>query len=233
MAVIRLEGVDLEYEVVVRPRRRQVALDMDRHGRVRVLVPPEFEPGDIEGILTAKQAWLLRHYRRLTALPEVLPHRFLAGETFALLGRRLTLHLTERTGAAGGVRRRGSELWADVEPGGSVRTLLIGWYREQAQGVLPVRVEYWGRQMGVMPNRIKLGDYRSRWGYCRTDGLLALNWRLIQAPLRVVDYVVGHELRHLTHPHHGPRFWQALAETHPTFAESKLWLRDHGEELRW
>jgi predicted metal-dependent hydrolase len=85
--------------------------------------------------------------------------------------------------------------------------------------------------IGVEYRRIRIGGQRTLWGSCSPRGTLSFNWRLVLAPLEVLDYVVVHELCHLRVPNHSGRFW-ALVERHrPYWRRQREWLRDYGPEL--
>ena len=85
--------------------------------------------------------------------------------------------------------------------------------------------------IGVMPKRITMKDTTSRWGSCAPDKTLALSWRLVMAPTFVQDYVVAHEVAHLRHMNHGPRFWQLVDELTPHTKTAIPWLRAEGSRL--
>ena len=86
-------------------------------------------------------------------------------------------------------------------------------------------------RIGVQYRRIRIGGQRTLWGSCSPRGTLSFNWRLVLAPLEVLDYVVVHELCHLRVPNHSRAFW-ALVERHrPHWRQQRDWLRDHGPEL--
>jgi predicted metal-dependent hydrolase len=88
-----------------------------------------------------------------------------------------------------------------------------------------------GERIGVEYRRIRIGGQRTLWGSCSPRGTLSFNWRLVLAPLEVLDYVVVHELCHLRVPNHSRRFW-ALVERHrPHWRQQRDWLRDYGPEL--
>jgi len=78
---------------------------------------------------------------------------------------------------------------------------------------------------------LRVADTRSRWGSCAPDGRLSFCWRLMLAPSFVVDYVVAHEVAHLCHLNHGPRFWQVVERLTHHRAEAQLWLRRNGARL--
>ena len=85
--------------------------------------------------------------------------------------------------------------------------------------------------LGVSYSRITMRNQRSRWGSCSSNGALSFNWRLVLAPHDVLDYVVVHEVCHLVEHHHGPAFWELVAQRRPNYRESKAWLDEHGWEI--
>lgn len=85
---------------------------------------------------------------------------------------------------------------------------------------------------GLSVPRVSVRDQRSRWGSCGRDGHICLNWRLVQMPAHVRDYVIIHELMHLRRLDHSPRFWSLVAAACPDYQIARSWLRAHGEALR-
>jgi hypothetical protein len=80
-------------------------------------------------------------------------------------------------------------------------------------------------KMGVQFEKIRLSSAKTRWGSCSLRGSLSFNWKLIQAPVEILDYVVVHELAHLAEHNHSPRFWAKVAEFFPDYKQAKLWLK--------
>ena len=74
-------------------------------------------------------------------------------------------------------------------------------------------------------------NQRSRWGSCSRRGTISLNWRLIQAPVFVRDYLILHELAHLKEMNHSRRFWREVARLCPDFAQAERWLKEHASLL--
>jgi predicted metal-dependent hydrolase len=87
-------------------------------------------------------------------------------------------------------------------------------------------------RLGVAYRRIRIGDQRTLWGSCSAAGTLSFNWRLVLAPLEVLDYVVVHELCHLRVPNHSKAFWTLVEGSRPGWREQRDWLRKHGPELQ-
>lgn len=98
------------------------------------------------------------------------------------------------------------------------------------EAVSAVADEEAGR-LGVAYRRIRIGGQRTLWGSCSPSGTLSFNWRLVLAPLEVLDYVVVHELCHLRVPNHSRAFWGLVEERRPHWREQRAWLREHGPEL--
>lgn len=104
-------------------------------------------------------------------------------------------------------------------------------YRKDAKKRLEERVTYFHRITGGHYTSITVRDQKTRWGSCSSRGTLSFNYRLIFAPPAVLDYVVVHELCHLTHMNHSKDFWNMVATVMPDYKIHKKWLREHGHEL--
>ena len=109
-----------------------------------------------------------------------------------------------------------------------VRVALVSWFRRHAAERLPEGVEAWRAKAAVAMPRVVIADQQKRCGSCDCSGTVRLNWRIVQAPMRLVDYVVVHELVHL--PHRGPRrdYWRALRRVMPDYERHREDLRQAG-----
>ena len=104
-------------------------------------------------------------------------------------------------------------------------------YRDAAKEYIPKRVEYYHAFTGGDYHKITIRDQKSRWGSCSSNGTLSFNFRLMLAPPRVLDYVVVHELCHLTHMNHSNDFWSMVASILPDYKEYRKWLKENGHTL--
>lgn len=111
------------------------------------------------------------------------------------------------------------------------RTALENRYKEAARSYIPKRVVYYQAMTGGEWTHITIRDQKTRWGSCSSKGTLSFNWRLMLAPPAILDYVVVHELCHLTHMNHSPDFWQAVENVYPDYRNARKWLKEHGSEL--
>lgn len=104
-------------------------------------------------------------------------------------------------------------------------------YRNAAKEYFTKRVEHFIQITGGTYTRITIRDQKTRWGSRSSSGTLSFNYRLMYAPLKVLDYVVVHELCHITHMNHSRDFWNMVASVLPDYKESRDWLKEHGREL--
>ncbi|MEZ3507038.1 MAG: M48 family metallopeptidase [Lachnospiraceae bacterium] len=125
--------------------------------------------------------------------------------------------------------RQAAKPVSDLTP--TQRAALTQRYIAAAKEYFPKRAAYFQQFTGGTYNRITIRDQKTRWGSCSARGTLSFNWRLMLAPPSILDYVVIHELCHLTHMNHSAAFWQAVEKVCPDYRTARKWLKDHGQEL--
>ena len=113
-----------------------------------------------------------------------------------------------------------------------IKEKIVKWYRAQAEEILGVRIFHYSRILGVEPKKIAIRTQKRLWGNCDYNTkTIHLNWQIILSPLKVIDYVIVHELCHLIVPDHSRRFWKKVADVMPDFKEYKKWLRVNAHEM--
>lgn len=219
----------LPYQLKRSARRRSVALQI-RNGALTVLAPVAVAKQQIEHFILQKQHWVERHLK--AQQQSVVPPDYLLSALLPLLDEKLQLKVV--TDKVSAVSRDGQTLWLQLSARVSTGRrrqkqldLLKSWYQQQAQQWFTARVFYWQQQMQVQPADIQIKNWQRKWGSCTSKGLLSFNWRLMLAPAWVADYVVVHELAHLTHMDHSPAFWLRVALFYPEFQQAKGWFKQH------
>jgi hypothetical protein len=187
-----------------------------------------------------KAPWIVEKRKGRSERPPAPGREFVAGETFLYLGRQYRLRIEgdpARIGPLtlehGWLRICVPGLLEEQHRAGYVRAALVDWYLKQARVRLPERVAHWAEKLRVPVPRVLVREPKKRWGSCHPSGLVRLNWRILQAPLRLVDYVVAHELCHLLHEGHGRRFWAALGAGMPDYEARRASLSELGARLIW
>lgn len=207
---IRVDGRDVPYRLVRTPLARGVRIRVGADGVV-VSAPPHASERTIARALRTNAGRLARVLSEVASGAPSAPR---AGDLLPYLG---------------GAVRVGADI--PLRPGDDPAAVVERWYRDRAREHLDARVRHWAPAMGVEPARVVVRGQRSRWGSASTRGTISLNWRLVTAPPRIADYVVVHELAHLVHMDHSPRFWAVVARHWPAHRRDRDWLRVHGAAL--
>ena len=212
-------------------RKKTVAVTVDPGGGVLLLAPEQISTERLDAVVQRKAGWIVQRLRGVgsNGVPPS-PREFVSGESVMYLGRHYRLKVD--SGGIGEAKLRGGWLHvpapAGAEQPAHVRAALVSWLRRHAAERLPERVEAWRSKVGVAMPRVVIADQQKRWGSCNRSGTIRLNWRIIQAPMRLVDYVVVHELVHLRHRGHGRDYWQALGRIMPDYERRREDLRQRG-----
>lgn len=221
----REPGVKAPVSIRVSERARRVGLRIDPAERKVELVLPR-GVSERTGLLflEAKRSWVAA---RLEAMPQAVP--FVEGAVLPLLGVPHRIRRESDPGAPpvrvinGEIRVRGDA----AHLARRVHDHLVA----AARAELVPRARQLAARIGRDVNRINVRDTRSRWGSCSGRGRLSFSWRLIFAPVRVLDYVVAHEVAHLVEMNHGPRFWALVESLAPGSAWPRTWLKQHRNRL--
>ena len=230
-------GTKLPYNIRRSARRKKtVAVTVGPDGDVLIVAPPHLSTDELDGIVTQKAEWIVRRLRNTQVHgPGLSEREFVSGESVLYLGRHYRLKVHPEDGRE--AKLRGGWLHVHAAPGPQQRTDVrdgvIAWFRRHASERLPERVEVWRSKIGVPMPPIIVSDQQKRWGSCDRSGTIRLNWRIIQAPMRLVDYVVVHELVHLRHRGHDREYWQALGRVMPDYERRREDLMQRGTSLTW
>ena len=241
MGVIEFGTKEIEYEVI-RSDRKTLGINIDPDNGVIVRSPRNVSEGKIKEVVEDKSSWILKKLKKVAEIkPRPGPREFLSGEKLPYLGRRYRLKVkpVEKIKKVRVKLYQGKfdidypqELEAkEEERRKKIRGELISWYREHATKKIKERVEKYKGQVGVEPNKVKVKKQKKRWGSCSSKGNLNINWRIIMAPMSIVDYIVVHELVHLKHNNHSREFWQIVETIIPDYEERQEWLRVNGRRL--
>ena len=191
-------------------------------------------------ILAEKEAWLRRQLKRQDALSQSKVWLGLDRQGVVWLhGEPVPIEIvaTERGPRAGSTARLKAgtlvvyEARADATLPLDTEDAILRWYRREAWRRIGALVEHGARDLGVTPARLTIRDPRTRWGSCSSLATLSFSWRLLLAPLDVLDYVVLHELCHLRELNHSAAFWSLVEQARPEYRQQLGWLRRYGREL--
>ena len=210
---------------IIRSKRKTLALVVKPDGTVLVRAPLRASKAVIEEFVEKNRGWIEKHRAKALAYLRPAPRQYVRGETFQYLGTTYPLEIRE--GQTEPLRLDGSFQLA-VSQQSDAASVFERWYRGQARQVLTARVEFFAHQYDFHYKGIRITSASTHWGSCNATGSLSFTWRLVQAPLAVVDYVVVHELVHTVFHDHSKQFWHRVGTVMPEYKEHRRWLREHG-----
>ena len=220
-----LSGEWIEYTLKRSQRRSSITFTVDGDG-LRVGAPWRASQRRVESLLGSNARWINRKLAEWQARrPPQLTWQ--AGATVIMLGEPLMLALDPARSSMG---RDGNRLCiADgTRDPRALAAQVVAWLRATAQGWFEQRAAHYAPVLDVRVPAIRLSNAKTRWGTCHPDGRVHLNWRLIQMPPDLIDYVVVHELAHLREPNHSRRSWRWVASVLPDYEQRRVALRREG-----
>lgn len=240
-SVVQFGHTPIPYRIRRSARRTTVAVQVAAGEEVLLTAPAGVSVRRLDAIVYRKAPWILDRLRAVQQVAARLPGReFISGETFLYLGRHYRLGVREVEALPGPAKLSGGWLRVEVSPGlysgeraAAVRQRLMVWYKTRAGTLLPARAQFWQCRLDAPLRQVLIREPRQRWGSCSPHGVLRFNWRIVQAPRRLVDYVVVHELAHLLHPNHTPAYWALVGRVLPDYEQRKEALRRLGRRLLW
>ena len=235
--LVRFGNTSIEYEVRRSQRRKEtVQINVGGDG-VQVAAPATTPESELQAIVRKRATWILKHTREDVLRPT--PKRFVSGETLPYLGRNVRLVVEAKDVRAPEFR---FDHWRfrvsiphsleEEERYQHVRSVVVDWYRARAASRMRSEVRRWWPRLGNGGEpRILIRDQRQRWGSCAPDGTLRFNWRVMMLEASLLEYVVVHELVHVSVNNHSDDFWRLLASALPDMEHRRRRLREAGRIL--
>ncbi|GAB4494092.1 MAG: SprT family zinc-dependent metalloprotease [Anaerolineales bacterium] len=213
---------------LIRSKRKTIAILVQRDGKVIVRAPLKASERQIRQFVESKTRWILEKKAQAQQQPSQTARQFTAGERFPYLGQEYALSVV--SSAKTGLRFEGG-FSLNQNSQAEAALLFEKWYKAAARKVLTERVRFYAHKFGLKYQKIRISSARTRWGSCSSRGTLSFTWRLVMAPLDVVDYVVIHELAHLREQNHSAAFWAEVAKMMPDYKTRRDWLKKNGRFL--
>ena len=228
-----IELNELVVQVIRSARRKRLSIEVC-HSGVIARAPARMRHATIQQFLEAKSNWIrnsLAHLPEQAAPLQLIDDcpLLVLGETYRLVitkGRKAVfINANEQIVVPISISHLAPEI--------TLKTKLTKWYKKVALQHLELRVK--NRMASMLPGvsipKIKVRDYKRRWGSCDHKGELSFNWRIVMAPPAVLDYVVIHEIAHLKEFNHSKRFWKIVEQQMPDWKIHQTWLSENGSHL--
>jgi len=221
--------MSISIDKLIRSRRKTVALVVERDGSLTVRAPLRLAEVRIRAFVESHADWILNIQAKVRAAPPAPSKHYAEGETFFFLGGQYPLSIVPHQRPALTFNDKVFRLAQSSLP--RAPAAFERWYKQQASLLLFERVLILARKYGFQYQKIRISSARTRWGSCSSSGTLSFTYRLVMAPLEVVDYVVLHELVHTQVRNHSKTFWNRLGSLMPDYKTRLAWLKKNGKFL--
>ena len=242
MQQIKLGNKIINYQII-RSNRKTMGIIIEPEKNIIVRSPKKTSDEKIREVLKKKTSWILDKLKEMEKIkPAPKKKEFMTGEKLPYLGRRYRLEVSPAEITKTEVKLYQGKFIINypkkldedekkrIE---EIRAALIEWYREHAKEKINERVEKYKDKLDVEPNNIVVKKQKKRWGSCSSKGNLNFNWKIVMAPMSIVDYLVVHELTHLVHDNHSREFWATVGSIIPDVKDKREWLKINGRRLNF
>ena len=220
--------MQIKIDKLIRSKRRTIALIIERDGSFIVRAPMRASTAAIETFIQQKADWIISTRDRMKSIEPILGKQYTDGEKFLFLGSSFDLKLV---GFQKHLLHFDSGFTLSRAAQAKGEQVFTRWYKERALEIISERVRQYSQQYNFTPKQVKISSAKTRWGSCSPNGTLNFTWRLVMAPLEVIDYVVAHELAHLRVKNHSSKFWKMVESIYPEYKKQRKWLRENGGQL--
>jgi predicted metal-dependent hydrolase len=210
------------------PRARRYLLYLRSDRSLSLTLPRRGNLPDALHFVRSRSTWIERQLRRMEAT--VLPQRTWTAGTEIFLRGQPHILTTHQEATQHYIQLAGEKI-PIKDPNTNLRPLIQAWLQKMAKLELPPRVHELAAPLQLSAGKITIRNQSTRWGSCSARGHISLNWRLIQTPDSVRDYIILHELMHLKEMNHSPRFWALVEKVCPSYRTSESWLKVNGPRL--
>lgn len=232
-------GNTVLYYTLLKKYVNKVKITIDLINGITVTAPSDITEDKLNKILYKKAPWILKkwfEFEEIASSPT--PKEFISGEKFQYIGRGYKIKINSSVDSTPTLIFNQGKFIAsvpaemsDVDRRDALRSLLQQWYIAAGQAKINERLKLYSAKLGVTPSKLVIKDQKMRWGTCTDQHAIYINWRVMMAPMRVIDYVLVHELAHIKYSNHSSEYWQFVRSILPDYEDRKDWLRVNGPLL--
>jgi len=223
-------GMKIKIDKLIRMKRKTIALQITDDAALIVKAPFRVSEQIIKEVVAKHVTWIEKRRKEvLSRETKFVKKEFVNGEKIFYMGQYYELTIIDEQNEPL-IFNQGFFLSKNYLS--TAREVFIDWYKKRALEKIPERVECYTKKRNFTYSKITITNAEKRWGSCSSKGNLNFSWRLIMAPLFVVDYVVVHELTHLKVRNHSKSFWDEVKILMPDYKRRQEWLKNNGYLLR-
>lgn len=211
---------------VIRSKVKNIRISVNRDGEVKFVIPMRYPIKELEKIVEQKKSWIekkIKHFESLKA------GFYLNDNEILYLGRKYTFILTDELKNRHIINEEKREIYTGIDL--SDERTRNRWLTYEARRVIAERVNIINKGGRFKYSSIFIRNQKTKWGNCSGKRNISFNWRIIKAPVDVIDYLIIHELIHLEEMNHSKVFWEKVSQIYPDYKEANKWLKKNGTGL--
>jgi predicted metal-dependent hydrolase len=220
--------MSIKYSIVY-SKRKTISIIVERDRSIVVRAPLNTDANVIDKEIQKRKRLIqnkMEHNQKYSIDKQT--KEFVSGESLLYLGNNYKLYIVDEP--IDGVLFD-NKFFINRSNQNKANKLFKDWYKDTASKIIIPKAQSVAKQLGVKYNNINILDLRYRWGSCTPKDNIHFNWRIIKAPMTVIEYIIVHELTHLLEANHTPEFWNRVAVQLPNYTKAKNWLKEYGYEL--
>ncbi|MFN4111286.1 MAG: M48 family metallopeptidase [Ignavibacteria bacterium] len=222
--------MEINIEKIIYTNRKTISLHITDNATLIVKAPFDANNEIIMKVVSNHINWINNKINEIKKRdPKFVAREFVSGEGFLFLGRYYKLNIVDEQDEP---LKFENNFYLSRKELSKAKEIFIDWYKKIAKEKITERVQRYAQISGLSYNSINITDAQKRWGSCSHNGNLNFSWRLIMAPLGVIDYVVVHELAHLEIKNHSKAFWNKVKILMPDYEKHKDWLTKNNYFLK-
>jgi hypothetical protein len=220
--------MNIDYSIVY-TKRKTISIIVERDRRVIVRAPINTKKEVIEKEIIKRKRLIQDKINHNQKYPiDKQPKEFVSGESILYLGKNYKLFVVDENIEDVVFD---SKFFISKSNQHKANKIFREWYIKSANEIIVPKAEEIAKKIGVKYNSLNILDLKYRWGSCTPKDNIHFNWRLIKAPMTVIEYIIVHELTHLLESNHTPEFWNRVAAQLPNYTKARNWLKEYGYEL--
>ena len=221
---------EIKIRSIIRSKRKTFGLEITPEADLIVRVPMRASDKDIQKTVDKKIKWILAKQKVVRErCDKKQPKTFSEGEYFFYLGNQCKLYIMDNASIP--LHFDSGSFILSARHARNARDVFTKWYMRQAYDKFCQRTSFFSAVSGLRYRKISISNAKKRWGSCSGKDNLNFNWRLIMAPLDIIDYVVVHELAHIEEKNHSLNFWRKVENIIPDYRIKRKWLKENGHLL--
>ncbi len=227
-----------DYYLTRKKHKKNITISIANDGSIKVSAPLHASLQELDALLLKKAAWIDKHLTEIKRRPAPSVNLYAASTVVPYLGAQYPVIFSathtkscQITLIDGAFHIKIPDNYTAEERTASIPRLFKHWYIQQGHTLLQEILPRFTNEIGQTPQKVVFKEQKRRWGSCSRKGNIYLNWRLMMAPLPIIEYVLVHELAHLIHFDHSKSFWSLVETIQPDYRQRLAWLKEHGTWL--